>query len=216
MHLAAPNSFAALLSLALLAEPAAAADEAPGCEHCAKKAQEAARAKAGGSAGAKVELADVGLLDQDGREVRFRDAMSGDRVVVMDFIYTTCTTICPVLSAIMTRIQGALGPRADKVLLVSLSLDPARDTPERMKAFAAKFRAGAGWSWLTGEKGAVERALKGVGAYTASFADHPPMILVGDGRAGTWTRFNGFPKQDQVLARIDELIEARAKLASKE
>ncbi len=207
--------FLAALALLLATGPAAAGDEAP-CEGCAQKAREAARAKPGAAAGAKVELADVTLLDQDGKKVPFREAMAGERIVVMDFIFTTCTTICPVLSAIMKRIQDALGPRADKVLLVSVSVDPARDTPERLKAFGARFKAGPGWTWLTGEKGDVERTLKGVGAFTASFADHPPMILVGDGRAGTWTRLNGFPKQDQVLSKIDELIAARAKLASKE
>jgi protein SCO1 len=97
-----------------------------------------------------------------------------------------------------------------------VSLDPARDTPERMKAFAARFKARPGWTWLTGAPGDVEQALRGLGAYTASFADHPPMILVGDGKTGTWSRFNGFPRQDQVLAKVDELAAARGALARKE
>lgn len=200
----------------LLVRPAAAEEKAPPCDHCAQKAKEAAQAKAGAAAGAKVELADVVLRDQDGNTVPFREAMRGDRIVVMDFVFTTCTTICPVLSAIMKRVQDHLGATADQVLLVSMSVDPSRDTPERLKAFGAKFKAGPGWSWLTGEKGDVDRALRGLGAYTANFADHPPMILVGDGRAGTWTRFNGFPRQEQVLARIDELVRARARVAAKE
>ncbi len=210
----APKSIPVLLSL-LIASPAPAEGKTPPCDHCAQQAKEAAQAKAGGATGAKVELEDVTLVDQDGNVVRFRSALSGDRIVVMDFIFTTCTTICPVLSGIMKRIQEKLGARADEVLLVSVSVDPVRDTPPRMKAFGAKFQAGPGWIWLTGEKGDVDRALRGVGAYTASFADHPPMILVGDGAAGTWTRFNGFPRQERVLARIDELLQARGQVAAK-
>ena len=63
----------------------------------------------------------------------------------------------------------------------------------RLKAFGARFKAGPGWTWLTGEVGDVERVLKGLGAFTPNFSEHAPMMLVGDGRTGAWTRYNGFP-----------------------
>lgn len=160
-------------------------------------------------------LADATLLDQDGAKVRFRTDVIGDRIVVMDFVYTSCTTVCPVLSAVFARLQDRLGERLGRgVRLVSVSLDPARDTPARLKAFAGRYRAGAEWTWLTGKKDEIEPVLKGLGAYTPDFASHAPMVLVGDGRTGGWTRFNGFPDLDRIVAKVDELRAARATTTS--
>ncbi|BDG04031.1 SCO family protein [Anaeromyxobacter oryzae] len=207
-----PHRILAALAAALLAGEARAAE--PPCEHCHPKKEGAAASAPAGGADARVDLADVTLLDQHGASVPLRALAAGDPLVVMDFVFTTCTTVCPVLSAIMARLQKRLGDRVGKdVLLVSVSIDPVRDTPGRLEAYAARFKAGPGWTWLTGTREDVDRALEGMGAYAASFADHAPMILVGDGRAGTWTRFNGFPKQDEVLAQLDALAAARAKVA---
>lgn len=164
------------------------------------------------SAGASttVKLLDLGAADQDGEPVHFARDVVGDRVVVMDFVYTTCTTVCPVLSAVFGQLQQRLGERLGKdVFLVSVSVDPVRDTPARLKAYAAQHRAGPGWTWLTGEKSTVDRVLDGLGAYAPNFEDHPPMVLVGDGKSGRWTRFFGFPGTDQLVTTVDELISAR-------
>lgn len=164
---------------------------------------------------ADVTVSDAALVDQDGATARFRSEVIGDRIVVVDFVYTTCTTVCPVLSSVFARVQERLGERLEGgVRLVSVSLDPVRDTPARIKAYAAKFGAGPHWRWLTGNQQDVEQVLKGLGAYTPNFSAHAPMVLVGDGRAGGWTRFNGFPAEDRIVAKVDELLAARAATAS--
>ena len=159
---------------------------------------------------ASVELHNMELIDQDGEVVRFVDDVVGDRIVVMDFVYTTCTTVCPVLSAILGRVQiqlaDDLGP---ELRLVSVSVDPVRDTPERLKAYSASHRAGPDWLWLTGEKSEVDEVLRGVGAYTPNFEDHPSMVLVGDVRTGKWIRFFGFPDPDKIVAAVVKLRTAR-------
>jgi protein SCO1/2 len=130
----------------------------------------------------------------------------GDNIVVMDFVYTTCTTICPVLSALFTQVQTKLGDDVgDEIWLVSMSVDPIRDTPQRMKAYSAKHRAGDGWLWLTGPKPAVDDVLTGLGAYTTNFEDHPSMILIGDGRTGEWRRLFGFPNPDRIVQIVNDL-----------
>jgi protein SCO1/2 len=167
------------------------------------------------SAAAAVTLADATLVDQDGAPARFRADVIGDQVVVVDFVYTTCTTVCPVLSSVFARVQHRLGDRLGRgVRLVSVSLDPERDTPARLQAYAARFGAGPHWKWLTGSQQDVEQVLKGLGAYTPNFSAHVPMVLVGDGRSGRWTRFNGFPAEDRIVAKVDELLAARAATAS--
>jgi cytochrome oxidase Cu insertion factor (SCO1/SenC/PrrC family) len=169
----------------------------------------------GPSAAARVVLADAPLVDQDGAPARFRSEVIGDRVVVVDFVFTTCTTVCPALSAIFARVQERLGDRLGRgVELVSVSLDPVRDTPARLKAYAARHQAGPHWTWLTGNQEEVEQVLKGLGAYSPNFSAHAPMVLVGDGRTGAFVRLNGFASPDRIVEQVDSLLAARALAAS--
>ena len=157
---------------------------------------------------AKVVLRGEPLLDQTGKRVRLADDVIADRIAIVNFIYTTCTTVCPVASATFQQLQGKLGTALGKeVVLVSISVDPLRDTPERMHEYAARYQARAGWTWLTGAKPDVDAVLRGFGAYTPNYEDHPAMVLVGD--AGGWTRFLGFPSVDQLLGRVQALRVAR-------
>jgi protein SCO1/2 len=159
---------------------------------------------------ADVDLKDLELVDQDGNTVRFVSDVIGDRIVVMDFVYTTCTTVCPVLSAVFGQVQDKLGDRlGNEVALVSVTVDPIRDTPKRLKAYAAKHKARDGWIWLTGPKTRVDDVLDGLGAYSPNFEDHPAMVLVGDGRTGQWNRFFGFPNANRLMERVDALAAAR-------
>ena len=188
----------ASLAALLIAGPARAED-APPCHGPGATADAATAA----DSGARVEVPDVALVDQDGKTVRVRSLLQAGKPVVVSFVFTTCTTICPMLSTIVSRVQAKLGDRVgQEVTLVSISVDPARDTPARLKAYAARHHAKPGWTWLTGGRGAVEQVLRGMGAYTPSFTDHPPMVLVGDG-AGGWTRLNGFPSQAAIVAQVD-------------
>jgi protein SCO1/2 len=157
-----------------------------------------------------VQLYDLELVTQEGRRVKFKSDVVADKLVAMTFIFTTCTTICPIYNAIFSQLQPLLGERLGKdVVMVTLTLDPTRDVVGRMKRTAQKFGAQPGWLYLTGEKPNVDQVLKGLGAYFPNFEEHPPMALVGDGKTGTWKRFNGFPSPEQVLAMIDELQAAR-------
>jgi len=159
---------------------------------------------------AQVSLTDTALLDQDGKARRMKSDVVGDRIVVVDFIYTTCTTICPVISATFADVQKRLGDSVGRdVGLVSISVDPARDTPAALKEYGEKVGARAGWTWLTGNPQDVNSVLKGLGAYVGSPEQHPSMVLVGDGRTGQWTRFFGFPSAAQIVARVNELKGAR-------
>lgn len=196
------RALATSLAFLFAATPGVYADEDPHAKHRAmmKKKSEPALESA------DVDLRDRPLLTQDGEEVMFVSDVIGDNIVVMDFVYTTCTTICPVLSALFTQVQSKLGDQVgDDVMLVSMSVDPARDTPQRLKAYSAKHRAGDGWLWLTGPKPVVDEVLVGVGAYTTNFEDHPTMVLIGDGRTGEWKRLFGFPNPDRIVSIVNDL-----------
>jgi protein SCO1/2 len=197
------QSFLAILlaSAAMALAPAAALAHGDAAAHDSKKKPSSAR----------VTLADTALVDQDGASRNLRSDVVGDRIVVVDFVYTTCTTVCPVVSATFAKVQRELGDRLGKdVSLVSITVDPARDTPEVLKAYSAKHGAKDGWLWLTGSPQAVTGALKGFGAYVADPAQHAAMVLVGDARANKWTRFFGFPTAEQLVAKVNELSAARS------
>ena len=157
-----------------------------------------------------VQLHDLELVTQNRQRVKFKSDVIADKLVAMTFIYTSCTTVCPVYNAIFTQLQDLLGERLGQdVILITMTLDPARDVPRRMKKEAKKFRAKPGWVYLTGKKRNVDQVLRGLDAYFADFTQHPPMAIVGDGQSGTWKRFNGFPQAGKLLAMIDELKAAR-------
>jgi protein SCO1/2 len=185
--------------------PAASGDDDPHAHHKAMMNKLAEPAKT-----TEVELLDLVLTDQNGDEMKFVSDVIGDRIVVMDFVYTSCTTVCPVISAVFGQVQNKLGEQlGDEVVLVSVSVDPVRDTPQRLKAYAATHKAQPGWIWLTGNKRTMDKVLDGLGAYTPNFENHPAMVLVGDGRTGEWSRYFGFPSPDRLVEQVNTLQAAR-------
>ena len=163
---------------------------------------------------ASVTLHDIQLVDSDGRPVRFKSEAIGSRIVVVDFIYTTCTTICPVTSAIFGNVQrrliDELGEQFGRdVKLVTLTVDPATDTPQRLKDYAGNFGSPAGWLWLTGDKPKVDKVLTGLGAYAADFTRHAGAVLIGDAGSGNWTRLYGVADPADIVARVERLLAAR-------
>ena len=158
--------------------------------------------EAGAVAELDVRLPDVELIDQLGRPVRFESDVAAGRVVVLQFVFTTCTTICPPLGANFARLERLLADTPGRpVQLVSVSVDPLRDTPERMKAFGERFGAGPGWTLLTGKKREIDRLLKAFGVFTPDPASHAPLVIVGDADAGRWRRVDGLAPPE-VLGRI--------------
>ncbi|HEV2706218.1 MAG TPA: SCO family protein [Pyrinomonadaceae bacterium] len=156
-------------------------------------------------------LPDIELLDQNGRKIKFYSDLVKGKTVAINFIFTTCTTICPPLGATFARVQRDLGERTGRdVHFISVSVDPVTDTPERLKAWGAKFKAGPGWTFVTGEKAAVDSLLKALGASTASREDHTPTVIIGNDLQANWTRTYGLAKPSQIVKIIDEVSETPA------
>lgn len=155
----------------------------------------------------KLNIPDIELLDQDGRKIRFYTDLVKGRTVAINFIFTTCTTICPPLGATFARVQKELGDKVGRdVRLISISVDPATDTPERLKAWGAKFRAGAGWTFVTGNKPQVDELLRALGASSARREDHSPTVLIGNDASGNWTRTYGLAKAGQLVQIINDTL----------
>jgi len=142
---------------------------------------------------------DVKLVDANGKPVSLRNSLEGDNSVMMNFIFTTCSTICPVTSATFSRVQEKLGSEHGKVRMVSISIDPEHDTPSRLNAYAKKFGAGAQWSMLTGS---IENSISVQRAFDAYLGDkmnHRPITFIHKGHGKSWLRIDGFASADDLL-----------------
>jgi protein SCO1 len=150
------------------------------------------------------------LVDQDGNRVSIPELFA-DRTVVVSFAFTTCTTICSPMTAVLGKLQGELGERlGTDVRLVTISLDPRTDTPERLAEYADKFGRREGWSFLTGPTDVVRRVLRPLGGYVAVKEDHAPVVLVGNAAAGKWVRVHGLASSGSLLEAIDEVAPQQA------
>jgi cytochrome oxidase Cu insertion factor (SCO1/SenC/PrrC family) len=164
---------------------------------------------------AKLRIPDATVFDQNGREVRFYTDLVKDKTVAINFIFTTCTTICPVLTATFRRVQQDLGARAGRdVHLISISVDPTTDVPERLKDFSARFKAGPGWTFVTGSKSEIDGLLGALGALAPNKNDHTPMVLIGNDAAGYWTRTYGASPASSLVKAIDEAASRKTETTS--
>ena len=127
----------------------------------------------------ELRIPDVQVVDQNGRKVNFYSDLIKGKLVVVNLIYTTCTSICPLHGASFARLQTLLGQRLGKeVYLVSVTIDPATDTPDRLKAWGAKFGAQPGWTLVTGNKGEIEDIVKAFSGELPNRADHSPVAYM--------------------------------------
>ena len=156
------------------------------------------------ASGAPLELPDVTVVDQEGRSVRFYSDLVKDKTVVMNFIFTSCSTVCSPMGANFAALQKKLGKRSD-VQLISISIDPAIDTPERLKKWSRQFKARPGWTLVTGDRKDIDRVLTAVGAQTVNRYEHTPLIIVGSDRSGEWSRASGLATPAVIVDMIDRI-----------
>ena len=133
------------------------------------------------------------LTTHDGQKVRFYDDLIKGKIVAIDLIYTTCKYACPLETARLAQVQKLLGDRVGRdIFFYSITIDPENDTPEVLKAYAEKFHAGPGWTFLTGKQEDIDLISKKLGLYTepdpANKDGHTPSLVVGNETTGQWMR----------------------------
>ena len=138
-----------------------------------------------------LRVSDLPIQDQNGKSLKFYSDLIKGKVVAVNFVFTTCTAVCPSLTATFRKVQQQLVEHKFDAQLISISVDPTTDTPERLHAFAEKFKAEPGWTFVTGNSSDIEVLLKELGVFVANKNDHTPMVLIGNDKAGYWTRAYG-------------------------
>ena len=123
-------------------------------------------------------LKDYALVDMAGEETSLLQELDTDRPVMVNFIFTTCTTICPVMSAVFAQVQKELGPESTDVRMISVSIDPEYDTPERLRDYAKRYGAGPQWQFLTGDPDDIIAVQKAFDVYRGNKMSHEPTTLL--------------------------------------
>src|SRR6185436_17455526 len=150
---------------------------------------------------------DVELTNQDGKKVRFYSDVLKGKTVVVNAFFTTCTSVCPPMNRNMEKIQEALGDRVGRdVFLVSITVDPENDTPARIKEYAKKFHAGAGWTFLTGKKENLDWALYKLGQYVEKKDDHTTIFIIGNEPTGLWKKAFGMANVAELVQIVESVV----------
>jgi protein SCO1/2 len=155
-------------------------------------------------------FSDVELIDQDGRKLRFYSDVLKNKVVAINTFFTTCTSICPPMNRNFEKMQDALGDRLGKdVFLVSISVDPATDTPTRLKEYGKRFHAKPGWLFLTGKKENVDWALYKLGQYVETKDNHTSIFIIGNEPKGLWKKAFGLANAEELIKILEDVIADR-------
>jgi protein SCO1/2 len=155
-------------------------------------------------------IPDVRLTRQDGTVVNLGDELNDGRPVVLSFIYTSCTSVCPLVSHTLAQLQSKLGENAGRVHLVSITIDPEQDDPARLRGYAKTFNAGPEWQHYTGTLAASQAVQRAFNVYRGNKMEHVPATLIRPALDAPWIRIEGFATADQMLAELSDLSQLHA------
>ena len=145
----------------------------------------------------------IELIDQTGTAVDLQALLDTNQPVALNFIFTTCTTICPVMTATFAQMRRELGEAGDGLRLVSISIDPEYDRPDKLQAYAEQFRAGSGWEFLTGDSADIVQVLRSFDSYTGSKMNHQPVTLLKSPGSASWTRIDGLASGADLAHEVE-------------
>ena len=199
----AAASLSALAGLcALLGGPAAAgsavADAVPAmpqADHCVKPAipDRAYRRQLG-----EYRSPDVPLTRADGVRTTSGEALDSPGPVMLNFIFTSCSSICPILSATFSQVGALLKDEAPQLRFVSISIDPEQDTPAVLQRYAQRYGADGRWQFLTGSRDDIIALQRAFDALRGNKTGHRPLTFLRRDPAGPWLRIEGFPKAEEL------------------
>ena len=154
----------------------------------------------------RYQIPEVPLVRDDGRRVDLRSEIEDGRPVVVAFIYTSCSAVCPLTTQTLSALQSRLGAARDHVHLLSISIDPEQDTPARLREYARRFSAGPAWNYYTGSLAASQAAQRAFDVYRGDKMSHSPVTLVRAAPGEAWVRLDGFATADQLYAELPHPI----------
>ncbi len=154
----------------------------------------------------KYELPEITLVDMNNDKVTLDSELNYGGPILVQFIFTTCPTICPALSGIFSAAQGKLKDDLDKLRMVSISIDPEYDTPARLKEYAQKFKAGAQWHFLTGRREDIHALQRALDAFRDTKMAHEPLTYLRASPQDAWVRLDGLMSAEDLASEYRQII----------
>lgn len=139
------------------------------------------------------------LINQDGKKVSLSSLLNTNKPLLLNFIFTSCTAVCPILSGTFSTVQSQLGNKIKQVQMVSISIDPEHDTPNELHKYAKRFHAKSQWTFLTGTLDQSIAAQKAFDTYAGEKMNHAPLTLFRARPGNAWVRYDGFANVSDLV-----------------
>lgn len=152
-------------------------------------------------------IPDVTLTDFDGTPIRLREFLTTSDPVMMNFIFTTCSTICPVTTKVLSDVSAKMGGDGKRLRMISISIDPENDTPLQLKAYAKSFQASERWKFLTGRTEDVKTVLRALESDRGDKMNHTPVTLMRQASGQSWVRIDGFATPDELIREYRKVVQ---------
>jgi cytochrome oxidase Cu insertion factor (SCO1/SenC/PrrC family) len=155
----------------------------------------------------RILLPDVEVLTHEGKKVRFYSDLVKDKVVLFSFFFTSCTYVCIKQGDNLSKVQARLGDRLGKdVFLISISMDPKADTPQKLKGWGHAFGAGPGWTLVSSNTPEMNRMLKAFTGNSPGPQDtHSSLVFIGNDRTGQWKTVDGMRDPASLTTLIEQM-----------
>jgi protein SCO1/2 len=148
----------------------------------------------------------VQMVGMKGENVALNKTLNADSPIILNFIFTSCTTICPVQSATFKHVQKQLGDAHSDLKLISISIDPENDTPAKLREYATRFGTGPQWKLLTGSLENTIAIQKAFAVYAGDKMDQKPVTFIkAKGSDNMWLRLEGLVDASQIIKEFNEL-----------
>jgi len=149
-------------------------------------------------------LPDVELITSEGKKIKLASVLDANKPIALNFIFTTCTTICPVMTATFAQMRATLGESGKDLRMISITIDPEYDRPNRLKEYSENFNSGYDWFFLTGASSEISNVIRSFDAYNGSKMNHKPLTLLRKPHDPKWLRVDGLANSSSLARLINE------------
>ncbi len=167
-------------------------------------------------------LPNVNLWTHENKKVRFYDDLVRNRIVMINFMYSTCQGICPGNTTNLLRVQKLLGDRVGiDIFMYSISLRPEVDTPEKLKEYARSRGIRRGWSLLTGDIDGIDLIRRRLGFYDRNpeidrdKSQHTGMLRIGNDALRLWTMSATMARPENIVRKLSWVVPAEIAIPTK-
>ena len=153
----------------------------------------------------RYQVPDVELLNQRGETIPLVAYLQTDKPVILEFVFTSCTSLCQSMAEKYANFQKRLGTSSQQVQLVSITVDPEVDTPKVIADYLHHYQARPGWDFLTGTPQDIRQVMDAFMISPADMITLDASILLRSAKSGDWIRINGQLSNEEFFSEYQLL-----------